>query len=131
MVSNARATSHVTLTELLPCLASDGVFLPGKSQGMMVLPLHCRGWSTLIVTVPEMDSPGLYTTLFLSNVISNSCSFPILVCVSVRFCPHLCASTTSSSSSSPLLPCMTANFDQVAHYRYPQSRYGTGNLNSV
>lgn len=73
-----------------------------------------------------MDSPGLYTVLVWSNVISNFWSFPI--CFSLERShafAHLCAPQNNVFfffvSSSWLL---NSACDQVAHESCPQSRFG-------
>lgn len=89
----------------LPRFSVD-VFPPAERRWL--LPLHCSGWSSFTVTVPEMDSPGLYTSLFFSKAIVNSWSFPIFSPDAMRNKTenHLCVKTTAltfTSSSPPLL----------------------------
>lgn len=73
------------LNPSLPCFATAKVFPPyGQSWRYncdinRLLPLHSSCWPSLTVTVPVIDSPGLYTSLFLSNAISNSWTFPMSV----------------------------------------------------
>lgn len=41
-------------------------------------PLYCSELAVMILSVPEMVSPGLYTTLLWLKVMSKSCSLPIV-----------------------------------------------------
>lgn len=73
----------LNLQALLPCLETATFSHQVRKRRRNtrtfsgLLPLHCSDWPSLTVTVPEIDSPGLYTTLFLSNVISNCWSLPM------------------------------------------------------
>lgn len=86
-----------------------------SQQAQRLLPLHWSGWPSLILTVPEIESPGLNTTLFLSNEISNSSSFPIFFTIHAGTDDHLCALATARTFES-LRP--RPLFDVTRPYRW-------------
>lgn len=111
VISKTRCRNSVGITtryqnHLTSSFLEVDVFPPAERRWL--LPLHCSGWSSFTVTVPEMDSPGLYTSLFFSKAIVNSWSFPIFSPDATRNKTenHLCVKTTAltfTSSSPPLL----------------------------
>ena len=72
------------------------VRIKGRISGLV--PLQGSDWPNLTLTVPVMDSPGLYTTLLSLKVISNFCSFPMFAWIHSGTEDHLCARTLHTHS---------------------------------